>query len=144
MDKSLPAENRERQRSGEGYSREISFRPCMGADFSSDQRKSREDLWVEMCRIKSCRPYFISCLSNSISRNDPLTLFRTSLISCCRDGHMVGKCLASMLTMFWQSRDVLLKEESPTLAASVVETNAKSNSTSKVRPRNKIGLESQN
>ena len=56
---------------------------------------------------------------------------------------MVGKCLASMLTMFWQSRDVLLKEESPTLAASVVETNAKSNSTSKVRPRNKIGLESQ-
>ena len=48
---------------------------------------------------------------------------------------MVGKCLASMLTMYWQSRDVLLKEESPTLAASVVETNSKSNSTSKVRPK---------
>jgi len=55
-----------------------------------------------------------------------------------RDGHMVGKCLASMLTMFWQSRDVLLKEESPTLAASVVETNAKSNSTSKKGDSGKV------
>ena len=47
---------------------------------------------------------------------------------------MVGKCLASMLTMYWQSRDILLKEESPTLAASVVETNSNNNnkSTSKV------------
>lgn len=36
---------------------------------------------------------------------------------------MVGKCVASMLTMFWQSLDVTLKEESPTLAASVVENN---------------------
>ena len=50
---------------------------------------------------------------------------------------MVGKCLASMLTMYWQSRDILLKEESPTLAASVVETNSNNNnnnSTSKVSP----------
>ena len=47
---------------------------------------------------------------------------------CYRDGHMVGKCLASMLTMYWQSRDILLKEESPTLAASVVETNSNNKS----------------
>ena len=47
---------------------------------------------------------------------------------------MVGKCLASMLTMYWQSKDILMKEESPTLAASVVETNSNNNnkSTSKV------------
>ena len=44
---------------------------------------------------------------------------------------MVGKCLANMLTMYWQSRDILLKEESPTLAASVVETNSNNNNNTK-------------
>jgi len=48
-----------------------------------------------------------------------------------REGHMVGKCLANMLTMYWQSRDILLKEESPTLAASVVETNSNNNNNTK-------------
>ena len=56
----------------------------------------------------------------TISHNNPRSVFR--------EGDMVGKCLASVLTMFWQSRDVLLKEESPTLAASVRDTNSSNNS----------------
>ena len=34
-----------------------------------------------------------------------------------RSGHLVGKCVASMLTMHWQSPDLVIREESPTLLA---------------------------
>ena len=33
-----------------------------------------------------------------------------------QEGLLVAKCVASMLTMHWQSSDVKIKEESPTLA----------------------------
>lgn len=39
-------------------------------------------------------------------------------------GQLRAKCVASMLTMHWQSEDVVLKEESPTLA-SVVDSKDK-------------------
>ena len=36
------------------------------------------------------------------------------------DGHLAVKCLASMLTMHWQSLDVRIAEESPTLLAASI------------------------
>ena len=44
-----------------------------------------------------------------------------------QNGLLTAKCVASMLTNHWQSTDVNIKEESPTLA-SVVENGAKNDS----------------
>ena len=38
-------------------------------------------------------------------------------------GLLVAKCVASMLTMHWQSSDIKIKEESPTLASVVDHSN---------------------
>lgn len=44
-------------------------------------------------------------------------------------GNLVAKCVASMLTMHWQSADVTIKEESPTLASVVDNANGGTNNT---------------
>ena len=44
-------------------------------------------------------------------------------------GHLRAKCLASMLTMHWQSEDIVITEESPTLASVVDSSDKKKNST---------------
>ena len=45
-------------------------------------------------------------------------------------GHLNGKCVASILTMHWQSLDVRIKEESPQIASVVSTKSADNNSTS--------------
>ena len=49
-----------------------------------------------------------------------------------QDGQLRAKCVASMLTMHWQSLDVTVKEESPTLASVVDKTNSSSSDVSTV------------
>ena len=45
-------------------------------------------------------------------------------------GQLRAKCLASMLTMHWQSEDIVITEESPTLASVVDSSDKKKNVTS--------------
>lgn len=60
-----------------------------------------------------------------------------------RDGILIAKCVASMLTMHWQSTDVTIKEESPTLASVVDQSNGKNqtseDSSSKAKKNSKVG-----
>ena len=44
-------------------------------------------------------------------------------------GQLRAKCLASMLTMHWQSEDIVIMEESPTLASVVDSSDKKKNVT---------------
>ena len=44
-------------------------------------------------------------------------------------GQLRAKCLASMLTMHWQSEDIVIREESPTLASVVDSADKKKNTT---------------
>ena len=44
-------------------------------------------------------------------------------------GQLRAKCLASMLTMHWQSEDIVITEESPTLASVVDSSDKKKNAT---------------
>ena len=44
-------------------------------------------------------------------------------------GQLRAKCLASMLTMHWQSEDIVITEESPTLASVVDYSDKKKNTT---------------
>ena len=44
-------------------------------------------------------------------------------------GQLRAKCLASMLTMHWQSEDIVITEESPTLASVVDSSDKKKNTT---------------
>ena len=44
-------------------------------------------------------------------------------------GQLRAKCLASMLTMHWQSEDIVITEESPTLASVVDASDKKKNAT---------------
>ena len=44
-------------------------------------------------------------------------------------GKLRAKCLASMLTMHWQSEDIVITEESPTLASVVDSSDKKKNTT---------------
>ena len=44
-------------------------------------------------------------------------------------GQLRAKCLASMLTMHWQSEDIVITEESPTLASVVDSSDKKKNVT---------------
>lgn len=46
-----------------------------------------------------------------------------------QDGLLVAKCIASMFTMHWQSSDIKIKEESPTLASVVDHSNGSKNAT---------------
>ncbi len=46
-----------------------------------------------------------------------------------RDGLLNAKCVASMLTNHWQSTDIYIKEESPTLASVVDHSNGVKNVT---------------
>ena len=44
-------------------------------------------------------------------------------------GQLRAKCLASMLTMHWQSNEIVITEESPTLASVVDASDKKKNNT---------------
>ena len=57
-------------------------------------------------------------------------------------GLLVAKCVASMLTMHWQSSDIKIKEESPTLASVVDHSNGSGskNATSSTSSQEKTEL----
>jgi hypothetical protein len=48
-----------------------------------------------------------------------------------QEGYLSAKCVASMLTMHWQSADVIIKEESPTLASVLDHSNGAKNASTK-------------
>ena len=57
-----------------------------------------------------------------------------------RDGLLIAKCIASMFTMHWQSTDISIKEESPTLASVVDHSNGAKNETEMgASTKNKVG-----
>ena len=57
-----------------------------------------------------------------------------------RDGLLIAKCIASMFTMHWQSTDINIKEESPTLASVVDHSNGAKNETETAKSAsNKVG-----
>jgi len=57
-----------------------------------------------------------------------------------RNGLLIAKCIASMFTMHWQSTDISIKEESPTLASVVDHSNGAKNETEiGASTKNKVG-----
>ena len=57
-----------------------------------------------------------------------------------RNGLLIAKCIASMFTMHWQSTDISIKEESPTLASVVDHSNGAKNETEMgASTKNKVG-----
>ena len=57
-----------------------------------------------------------------------------------RNGLLIAKCIASMFTMHWQSTDINIKEESPTLASVVDHSNGAKNETETAKSAsNKVG-----